>query len=491
MDVAARDTNRASRTATLAWLFASVVVCGGVALVQFRWVLGHFSSDGYLLDSGWLAYLLESSDPWLRNPAGVNDLSFYAHHLSPHLFLFGAPIMRLFRLNGFEILALHAALFFGLFTAALLWTTCVDAGWRVRMLLFLSAAGIGAVSNILFQAAGYPHYEIAMLSVTTLALAAWARGWRRLFIACVAWLPLIREDGGFYAAFVGLASWAVTDPAWRRPAHRSTLLVVIVGGLTATAASMLIMSQFFPGFDAFAFNFSGQSWSHVSGRFLADRAYSAVTNPNIVPVLLGCLVLTYWDVRYAAGFVLLSPLYLLHLLAVREEHGRFTLYFALPWLLPAVIWLVLVSQRSRRKAVSLGEAIAIFLFTVAMAAPVQAAAGLPGNFWYVVPWSFERPILDLEELRRFARDAHTTFASNGRAAVSSCASIGVAALIPSDLRPEEVLDPAVGVSSCGTALLMVGDMHYGALRTRLEEGRFQKIAERDDVELWIRPGPLK
>ena len=116
---------------------------------------------------------------------------------------------------------------------------------------------------------------------------------------------------------------------------------------------MLIKSQFFPGFDAFAFNFSGQSWSHVSGRFLADRAYAAVTNPNIVPVLLGCLVLTYWDVRYAAGFVLLSPLYLLHLLAVREEHGRFTLYFALPWLLPAVIWLVLVSQRSRRKAVSL------------------------------------------------------------------------------------------------------------------------------------------
>ena len=274
----------------------------------------------------------KSSDPWLRNPAGVNDLSFYAHHLSPHLFLFGAPIVRLFQLNGFEILALHAALFFGLFTAALLWTTWVDADWRVRLLLFLSGAGIGAVSNILFQAAGYPHYEIAMLSVTTLALAAWARGWRRLFIACVAWLPLIREDGGFYAAFVGLASWAVTDPTWRRPAHRSTLLVVIGGGLAASAVSMLIQSQFFPGFDAFAFNFSGQSWSHVSGRFLADRAYAAITNPNIVPVLLGCLVLTYWDVRYAAGFVLLSPLYLLHLLSVREEHGHFTLYIC-----PAVV----------------------------------------------------------------------------------------------------------------------------------------------------------
>ena len=140
---------------------------------------------------------------------------------------------------------------------------------------------------------------------------------------------------------------------------------------------------------------------------------------------------------------------------------------------------------------SLSEAIAILLFTAAMAAPVQAAAGLSGNFWYVVPWSFERPILNLDELRRFARDAYTTFASNGRSAVLACASIGVAALIPSDLRPEEVLDPAVGVSRCGTALLMAGDLHYGALRTRLEEGQFQKRAERDHVELWIRPSPLK
>ena len=285
---------------------------------------------------------------------GVNDLSFYAHHLSPHLFLFGAPIVRLFRFNGFEILALHAALFFGLFTAALLWMTWVDAGWRVRLLLFLSVAGIGAVSNILFQAAGYPHYEIAMLSVTTLALAAGrAVGGDCLSHASPGYRSF-GEDGGFYAAFVGLASWAVTDPAWRRPAHRSTLLVVIVGGLAATAASMLIKSQFFPGFDAFAFNFSGQSWSHVSGCFLADRAYAAVTNPNIVPVLLGCLVLTDWgtsDMRQA--WFCCRPLYLLHLLAVREEHGRFTLYFALPWLLPAVIWLVLVSQRPRRKAASL------------------------------------------------------------------------------------------------------------------------------------------
>ena len=42
-----------------AWILAAAATCAGVALVHFRWVLGHFSSDGYLLDSGWLAYLLD------------------------------------------------------------------------------------------------------------------------------------------------------------------------------------------------------------------------------------------------------------------------------------------------------------------------------------------------------------------------------------------------------------------------------------------------
>ena len=112
-----------------AWIVAAAITCAAIALVHFRWVLGHFSTDGYLLDSGWLAYLLETTDPLLKNPSGVNDLSFYAHHVSPHLFLFGVPFVRLLHLNGFEVLAIHEALFFGLFSAALLWVAYVNAGW--------------------------------------------------------------------------------------------------------------------------------------------------------------------------------------------------------------------------------------------------------------------------------------------------------------------------------------------------------------------------
>jgi hypothetical protein len=368
----------------------------------------------------------------------------------------------------------------------LLWVAYVNAGWLFLAFAFLGAFTIGAWSNILLQAAGYPHYEVAMLSLTTLAVVAWEKGWRRLFLACVVWLPLIREDGGFYAAFVGVASWVIAEPD-RRAGHRTMFLAVLCGGVAVSASSMVFKSQMFPGFDAFQSNFSGQSWSHLSWHFVADRVYAAVTNPNIVPVLLGCCALALFDVRYAAGLVLLLPLFLLHLFSVRDEHGHFTLYFALPWLLPAVIWIVLLARRRGLGRASLAEALTLVVFAIAMTAPAQAAFGIQTNFWYVVPWSFERPILDLEDMRTFASRAHRTFASNGPSGGLACASVGVAALIPNDLRPREVVDPKLGVSECGTVLLMAGDMHSAAIGTELEMRHFHRVDEFEAVQLWMRP----
>ena len=469
-----------------AWLLAAGIACAGIAAVHIRWVLGHFSTDAYLLDSGWLAYLLESTDPLLKNPSSVNGLSFYAHHVSPHLFLFGAPFVWLLGLNGFEILAIHEAVFFGLFCAALLWGAYVNGEALFQTLAFISAFAIGALSNILLQAAGYPHYEIATLSLSALALVAWDKGWRRLFLTCVIWLPLIREDGGFYTAFVSVASWVIAEPE-KRTRDRRLLLAVFCGGIAVSAASMLFKSQVFRGFDAFQSNFSGQSWSHVSWQFAADRAYAAVTNPNIVPVLVGCCVLAVRDARYAGGLALLLPLFLLHLLSVRDEHGQFTLYFALPWLLPAVIWVLLFARRRQRGRATLTEALTLVVLAVAMTAPAQAAVGIPTHFGYVLPWSFERPISDLEGMRRFARSAHRTLGTDRPPGELACASVGVAALIPNDLRPTDIVDPKAGIAECGTVLLMAGDMHSTAIGAELDMRRFRKVAEFEAVQLWMRP----
>ena len=110
-----RSGVRGSRLATIALVASVLLMFALIFATHSRWIFTHFSSDGYLEDSGWLAYLFESADPLLHNPSGVNGLSFYAHHLSPHIFLFGAPLAKLLRFTGIEIFAYHQGLFFGLF----------------------------------------------------------------------------------------------------------------------------------------------------------------------------------------------------------------------------------------------------------------------------------------------------------------------------------------------------------------------------------------
>ena len=331
---------------TLARVASVLLMFGLIFATHRRWILTHFSSDGYFEDSGWLAYLFASADPLLHNPSGVNDLSFYAHHLSPHIFFFGAPLAKLLGFTGVEIFAYHQGLFFGLFFLSF----CSDR----RALRYAAPRldvrnGIGACARRAEQRAVpgglVPHYEIAMIAIASLAIAAWLAHYRLLFLLCLAWLPLVREDGGFYAAIVCIACIAL--PKVEEDRGTRLLTVLALAGLAASASSFLVKAWLFPGFNAFANNFSGDGWSHLPAAFVADRVQAMLRNLNILPVLLGSAVLAAFDIRYLTGLVLLSPVLLLHLLAVRPEHGYFTLYFALPWLLPCAIWLAVFVRRSR------------------------------------------------------------------------------------------------------------------------------------------------
>jgi hypothetical protein len=207
-----------TRMRTLLHILFVLFVFSAVFAAHARLIFTHFSNDGYLCDSGWLAFLFESGGPLLRNPSGVvgeacsgiNQPSFLAHHLSPHIFLFGAPLSNLFNLSGIEILACHQGLFFGLlFVSLYLAVTAEPLPYACRIIATLSAVLMGTLSNVLLQAATYPHYEIAMSALASLAVAARLSGQGRLFTFCLVWLPLIREDGGLYAAFACTACLAV------------------------------------------------------------------------------------------------------------------------------------------------------------------------------------------------------------------------------------------------------------------------------------------
>jgi hypothetical protein len=477
---------------------AGVALAAIVGCLHARLVLTHFSSDAYLCDSGWIAFLFEAADPLLRNPSGsaicattpgIERLSFYAHHLSPHIFVVGA-LGRAAGLNGFTILALHQGVAFAAIAAA-----CWFLAAGVTRPLWLAIAGlvsataIGTLGNVLWQAAAYPHYETAMFAVTTVAMAAWVRRAPRLWLACLIWLPLIREDGGLYAAIVCLCCAAIArgrdegDPASRR-----TLIVLAMAGLGASGAAFAIKAHFFPGFDAFAYNFAGDSWRHVSRSFLVERIRATLTNGNVGPVLLGCLLLGVRDPRYALGLLLLAPVYLLHVLSVRPEHGGFTLYYALPWVVTTAVWLMVFVERTRRLRAGAMEAIALVTIALVLSAPAQAAFGLRGSFWYVARWSVSRPVANLESIREFVRSVRRLYPpgdANGSGGVVQCVSAGIGALIPNEVRASEIVMPGADLSTCQTLLLMRGDMHHGPLAARAEAQSFVLVSERQTAELWM------
>jgi hypothetical protein len=461
-----------------------LVVFAVIFVTHSRFIFTHFSSDAYLEDSGWMAYLFESADPLLRNPSGVNDLSFYAHHLSPHIFLFGAPLAKMFRLTGVEIFAYHQGFFFGLFFLAfVLLVARADMPRRDWILAAVSAIALGAVSNPVLQAAAYPHTEIAMMAIATLGIAAWLGGLRLVFGLCLTWLPLIREDGGFYVAFVCLACIAVDFDNSRRVSRSARVLAMLaVAGVAASGLSFLIKSWFFPGFTAFANNFSGEGWNHLSAAFVMERVRSMLANWNIVPVLLGCVVLSFFDIRYLTGLVLLSPVLLLHLLAVRPEHGYFTLYFALPWLLSCATWLAVFVRRSTMRRAAVAEGVIILVASLALAAPLQAAAGSKKEFWFVTGLAIQRPVADIRGMQQFARWARRSLGSN------VCVSQGIAALIPNDIQPAEVLTWTSDLHPCRVLVLMRGDMYYGTLEPRARTQKFEPTKSSGNVEIWLARG---
>ncbi len=469
-----------------------LLVASAIFAVQARWVFTHFSNDGYLFDSGWLAYLFGSGDPLLRNPSVVNEISFYAHHLSPHIFLFGAPLSFLWGWSGIEIFAYHQGFFFALFFVSLyLMFTRASLRYRDRTVAILAAVLIGALSNVLLQAAAYPHYEIATFALSSVALAAWVSDHRLLFLLSLLWLPLIREDGGLYAAFTCLVCNAFESASGRDYDLRTRKLAILaVSAVIVSGCAFTIKAMFFPGFDAFAGNFAGRSWDHLTAGFLAERLRAMIGNANILPVLVGSALLAAFDVRYATGVVLLSPVYLLHLLSVRPEHGYFTLYYALPWLLAWVTCLALFVKRSRASATYAAESILILILSVAMTAPMHAAVGVSGQSWYVAKWSVTRPVVNIPAMKDFALWIRQNYPGEAGDAVTGqkyCASMGIAALIPNDMKRHEVLDLSTDLSKCRTVLLLLrGEADYRALRADAAAQKFKLVASRDNAELWFR-----
>ena len=68
-------------------------------------------------------------------------------------------------------------------------------------------------------------------------------------------------------------------------------------------------------------------------------------------------------------------------------------------------------------------------------------------------------------------------------------SQGIAALIPNDIRPDEVLTWTSDLRPCQVMLLMLGDMYYSELSTRAKAAGFELAKSQQNVEIWIAKTP--
>jgi hypothetical protein len=478
---------------TFAALLFVLLAFAAVFVVHARWILTHFSTGANLFDSGWFAYLFGSGDPLLHNPSSVDPerLSFYTQHLSPHLYLFGTPLASLFGLSGIEIFAYHQGLFHGLFFISLcLITSTLPLGQRDWAVAAVSALTIGTLSDALFRAASYPHYEIALLALSSLAVAAWVSHHYLVFAFCLLWLPLIREDGGLYAVFACLACIALDySPGRGRDVRIVRLGALALLEITASVSAFLVKARYFPSpWFNFSFQFSGHSWDHVSIAFIGERLQSLIRHPDTVSVLAGSAILAAVDVRYTSGFLLLCPLYALHLLSVRPALGHFTLYYVLPWLLPVTVWLAVFAKRSRAGAAGLSESIILLVLSMALTFPMLRVIGVQRQYSYVVKLAFVRPVVDLPSVTRFALEVRQKYAHGSLDSISAesqCVSQGIAALIPNEVQPDEVVYADSDLAKCRTLLLLRGGSEYGPLSARAEADGLKPVATHQTAMLWV------
>jgi hypothetical protein len=158
-------------------------------------------------------------------------------------------------------------------------------------------------------------------------------------------------------------------------------------------------------------------------------------------------------------------------------------------LLAWVTCLAVFVDRSRAFSVSGGEALVVLALSLIMTAPLQAAMRVDGNSWHLPRSALERPVVDLREMRNFALWIRANFspaAGERRTGRLYCASAGIAALIPDNLTPEDLLDPRDDPSECRTILLLRDELYYDLLSGRARAHAFRIVAKRQNAELWFK-----
>jgi hypothetical protein len=96
-------------------------------------------------------------------------------------------------------------------------------------------------------------------------------------------------------------------------------------------------------------------------------------------------------------------------------------------------------------------------------------------------------VVDIGRMQDFVLLARKGFAATdlGRSNQKQCVSQAIAALVPNEVRPDEVLTPDSDLRTCQMITLMRGEVFYGELATRSEAAGFRRMNSKENAEVWV------
>ncbi|MBL8838326.1 MAG: hypothetical protein JNL66_18900, partial [Alphaproteobacteria bacterium] len=406
-----------------------------VSFVAFRlnanFVLNHFYADGAGVDAWLIGAAIWRNDWTLTLPsAAVFPLhSFLGTHFT---FLLVVPALLshlipvgMISWTAVVVGAIHALLAVAVYRLALR-----DYALATRGGVVLAAAlGLGfGFGGIAMAALQLPHFELLIVGLGLLFLAALARGRHRAAWFWFVLAMLVREDAGFHLFGVLILAQIV--------APRRDAWIFVAMSFIWSAASFGLIKLFFPGDNNFERVYAGApAYAHLTRDLVEERLrliWSLRTYLWLPPIVALAWALMRRDALVLVGFAAALPWALLHLTAVTGGAGTLDLYYSFPFLL-AVGW-SMVAPVWRKAAVPVGRD-RRFALIGQSALIASALVGWVGERFVIYPLTMklnvDGPTLNADLIENFA----TRLAQGLPDLGTVRADYGSLGLVPGLLRP--------------------------------------------------------
>ncbi|HQH25819.1 MAG TPA: hypothetical protein PLP17_00365 [Oligoflexia bacterium] len=311
----------------------------------FNLILNQFYLSGAPFhDAGWLAAMIWHNNFFLEHPPAINSSmrSFFFIHFTPLLSILSC-LSSLWPFGSISYFAAFTATVYAACGLAVFYV--LVSGYRLTRPLpaFFSAlvATLFSFNGLSLSMAGYPHYEPAISAALMFFIALLLTGrtrsaWFAFIIAL-----LVREDAGLHAfglLAVLLALSAILRTEKKLP--RATP-VLLVSGLVYAICAICLQKVYFPGHNALDAVYLGRPpFAHLSPDLLLHRLQMYFENrhyivyPFLSTFIWASAVRTFWPV---AGWIAVTPWFLLSLLAIRHGPSQLWGYYSFPFLL-AIFW---------------------------------------------------------------------------------------------------------------------------------------------------------